>query len=305
MLHADVLKVLRKQGYGLVGKHSAVKPCHWCREAIKNGRHCYKAKFYGVESHRCLQMTPTVAWCQQRCVYCWRPVELTVGAHDVPDPDDPDLIVEESVEQQRRFLQGYGHLEGEARKRWKESLEPRHAAISLAGEPTLYPRIGELIDAFHSHGFDTTFLVTNGLRPDRVEELEREPTQLYVSLDSPNEELHRRINRPTIPDSWDRIMRTLELLDSLSCRTVIRITAIKGWNMEGTAEEFGELLADVEPDYVEVKAFMCVGWAAFRMSPDNMPSHEEVREFAAEIAEHAGFELVDESPPSRVALLSS
>jgi len=304
-LMADgVVSVLRGQGYALVGRHSAVKPCHWCREAIKEGRHCYKARFYGVESHRCLQMTPAVAWCQQRCVYCWRPVEKTVGVSDVPDPDDPGEIVEGSVEAHRRLLQGYGHLEGEAGRRWRESLEPRHAAISLAGEPTLYPRIGELIEEFHKRGFKTTFLVTNGLRPDRLESLDEEPRQLYVSLDAPDESLHRRINRPVVPDSWDRILETLELLPSMSCRTVIRITAVKGWNMEGTAEGFARLVELAEPTFVEVKGFMAIGWAAFRMGPENMPEHGEVVGFARELAEACGYELVDESPPSRVALLA-
>ena len=32
---------------------------------------CYKHAFYGIESHRCMETTPSLA-CANKCVFCWR-----------------------------------------------------------------------------------------------------------------------------------------------------------------------------------------------------------------------------------------
>lgn len=32
---------------------------------------CYKHTFYGIESHRCMETTPSLA-CANKCVFCWR-----------------------------------------------------------------------------------------------------------------------------------------------------------------------------------------------------------------------------------------
>lgn len=32
---------------------------------------CYKHSFYGIESHRCMETTPSLA-CANKCVFCWR-----------------------------------------------------------------------------------------------------------------------------------------------------------------------------------------------------------------------------------------
>ncbi|HRU81722.1 MAG TPA: hypothetical protein P5168_04145, partial [Candidatus Methanomethylicus sp.] len=66
------LRTLRAQGYRTVGGHSAVKVCHWAKEALNGGEMCYKGRFYGISSHRCLQMSPAAAWCTNACLYCWR-----------------------------------------------------------------------------------------------------------------------------------------------------------------------------------------------------------------------------------------
>ena len=65
---------LEKSGYRFVGSHghAAVKTCHWTRQSIVDKGVCYKEKFYGIESHRCLQMSPAVPNCQQECECCWR-----------------------------------------------------------------------------------------------------------------------------------------------------------------------------------------------------------------------------------------
>jgi tRNA wybutosine-synthesizing protein 1 len=302
MLPADVKQLLEKQGYRLAGRHSAVKLCTWLRKSIRGKGFCYKQKFYGIESHRCLQMTPAVAWCTHRCVFCWRNTDATLGT-GMDSFDDPETIINEAVERQRELVSGFGGVEDkEGRKKYLEARNPRHAAISLAGEPTIYPDIGGLIDAFHERGF-TTFLVTNGTFPERLEGLDVLPTQLYVSLVAPNEEVYGRTCFPLIKDGWRRINETLELLPSIGTRKVIRLTLVKGINMSGV-EGYARLIEKARPDFVEAKAFMFVGGSRHRLSLENMPSHDEIRGFAEEIAREISYDVKDEKEDSRVVLLS-
>ena len=57
------------------------------------------------------------------------------------------------------------------------------------------------------------------------------------------------------------------------------------------------------PDFVEVKAYMCVGSSRERLTLDNMPTFDEVKDFASKIGDACGKELVNESEISRVVLL--
>lgn len=68
-------------------------------------------------------------------------------------------------------------------------------------------------------------------------------------------------------------------------------------------EEYAKLIKKANPDYVEVKAYMYVGSSRERLTMDNMPSFDEVKEFAKKIGENCGKEIVNESQVSRVVLL--
>ena len=53
-----VKQKLKKAKYG-VFNHSAVELCHWTKKSFSDGGSCYKHKFYGISTHRCMEMTPT------------------------------------------------------------------------------------------------------------------------------------------------------------------------------------------------------------------------------------------------------
>src|SRR5216110_2242418 len=74
-MDSEKQEVLERQGYRIVGEHSGVKLCHWTKASLTKGVGCYKQTFYGIESHRCLQMTPTVDACNLACQFCWRTQE--------------------------------------------------------------------------------------------------------------------------------------------------------------------------------------------------------------------------------------
>lgn len=303
----ELIESLKKHRYQIVGHHSAVKRCRWLYESLIHDRPCYKQKFYGIKSHQCIQMTPSLFYCTQRCLFCWRAQsnDLNISWNESAPLtwDSPEEIVEGCIRAQLNLLSGYkGNLKVDSQK-LMEALRPRHAAISLTGEPTLYESISGLIEAFHKRGF-TTFLVTNGTVPEALAKLSSEPTQLYISVCAPNKKVHEKVCRPIVPDAWESINKTLELLPSFKCPTVIRITAVRGLNME-PIEDYVRLIEKANPTYIEPKAFMHVGFSRLRLSYDHMPSHREIREFAQKIAESTGYRVIDESVDSRVVLLSS
>ncbi|MBN1159983.1 MAG: 4-demethylwyosine synthase TYW1, partial [Candidatus Diapherotrites archaeon] len=88
-LTKEQIEKLEKQQYRVVGNHSVVKICEWCKKSLRGEGVCYKQKFYGIKSHRCLQMSPALL-CDQRCLFCWRDTSIFnslgwIGAVDNPE----------------------------------------------------------------------------------------------------------------------------------------------------------------------------------------------------------------------------
>lgn len=291
-----LVDLLKKQGYHIIGRHGAIKPCLWLNRSIKAQGSCYKAQFYGISSHRCVQMTPCIA-CNQRCLHCWRPVE---EPYTIESWDRPEVIVEQALAEQRRFVSGYGGTETADKAIWKEAFQPKHAAISLVGEPTLYPYLSELVELFTERSM-STFIVTNGTRPDVLEKIS--PSQLYMSLDAPDHETYLAACNP-VGDLWGKVEESLEVLGSRpDQRRAVRITLVKGLNMKDPAG-YARQISKAKPDYVEVKAYMHLGYSRYRLTREAMPRHPEVVCFAQEIAEECGYKVAMDVELSRVVLLS-
>jgi len=58
----------------------------------------------------------------------------------------PDVIVGNLMEERRRLIMGHYGDERNDKSKLDESLLPSHYAISLSGEPTMYPQLPELIN---------------------------------------------------------------------------------------------------------------------------------------------------------------
>ncbi len=288
-------ETLARQGYHLVGG-GAVKPCLWLNRAMRGGEQCYKHHFYGISSHRCVQMTPTLQ-CNHLCLHCWRPID-----HPQPEkePLEPSALLEGILAGQKKFLSGYGGAKTTDPARLAEAREPRHVALSLMGEPTLYPYLPELLEIIRRRGM-TSFLVSNATRPEVLADLR--PTQLYLSINAPDQDLYRHVCRPA-GDFWPKVLESLQGLSDHRCRSVIRLTLARGLNL-GRPEDFARLISKADPDFVEAKAYMHLGRSRDRLSREAMPSHAEILEFASALGRALGYELEADVPLSRVALLSS
>ena len=68
----------------------------------------------------------------------------------------------------------------------KKANNPIHCALSLVGEPIMYPHIGEFLDLLHGRGI-SSYLVTNATFPDAIKTLPP-VTQLYTSIDGSTKE---------------------------------------------------------------------------------------------------------------------
>ena len=397
----EFVETYTKTTYRIVGnnKHSAIKPCHWLEQKLLTGRsnrNCYKGVF-GIESHRCLQNSPSMPFCNHQCVFCWRDIELgSLGGDFKVEPDEPKDLIDDMLRHHediiknhlplRRYLDNYEimldilhymliHDEGESisslsrnlhisknkverainllknqqfltpkgdslntyiiepevsccidsreeveklihralttpdeiMQTHAEAMYPNHAAISLDGEPLLYPHISNLVEEFRNRDM-TTFIVSNGTLPKVINDMDSLPTQLYITLPAPNESLYKKVCRPMIKQGWRNLVDTLGQLNSLSCRTLIRLTAIKNLNLnEGLIEDYVKLIKNANPHFFEIKGFTLQARALLisdRMKENKSlqyyyPDYEYLKQIALKFEEIGNFPLIYTNKASR------
>lgn len=306
-----MLQALKKAKYG-VADHSTVDLCHYTKKSFRNEGDCYKHKFYGISTHRCMEFSPAGMHCENRCVYCWRPMEFYDSMKMEPEKvAEPEEIVTKLMQERRKLIVGHYGDSRNDKKKIDESLIPQHYAISLSGEPTMYPKLPGLIKYLKS--LQTTksiFLVTNGQEPEMLQKLADEdalPTQLYLSTNAANYESFMRVNRPKYKDSWERWNTSLKMLSKLNTRTVLRITLIRDYNdQDEIIPAYSSLLRESNAHFIEVKSYMHVGRSTNRLEHSNMLEMDEIRHFAEKLAKQSGiFSKMDESVISRIVVLQN
>ena len=193
MLSTTHKKSLQKQGYKIIGSHSGVKLCRWTKSMLRGRGGCYKHTFYGIASHRCMEMTPSMA-CANKCVFCWRHHKNPVTREWRWAYDQPEMLISEAIERHQKMIKTCKGIPGVVPERFEEAFNVRHCALSLVGEPIIYPEINEFVRLLHSRSI-SSFMVTNAQFPDKIENLVP-VTQLYVSIDAATEESLKKIVRP-------------------------------------------------------------------------------------------------------------
>jgi len=397
----DFVESYIKTTYRIIGnnKHTAIKPCHWLEQRLmtgRNNRNCYKGVF-GVESHRCLQNTPSLPFCNHQCVFCWRDIELgSIGSDFIVEPDEPKELINEMIRHQqdiiknhlplRRYLDNYEimidilffmllqnkahnvnslsdnlHISKNKVERainllknqefikpiensinnfmldteisccidsrdeierlikleltnpddimtaHAEAMNPNHAAISLDGEPLLYPKMSQYIEEFRNRGI-TTFIVTNGTLPQKIESLDHLPSQFYITIAAPNQNVYKKICRPMIKNGWTEIMKSLELVQSLSCRSLIRLTAVKNLNLKDDfIKDYVKIIERANPNFFEIKGFTLQAKALLvkeRLKSEEsiqyyFPDYEYLESIALKFEEIGNFPLIYRNKASR------
>ncbi|MCV0373834.1 MAG: 4-demethylwyosine synthase TYW1 [Nitrosarchaeum sp.] len=302
---------LKKAKYG-VADHSTVELCHWTKKSFKHEGSCYKHKFYGISTHRCMEFSPAGMHCENRCVYCWRPMEFYDSLKMEPEHvSEPEEILQKLMAERKKLIMGYYGDSRNDKQRLDESLLPSHYAISLSGEPTMYPKLPELIKYLKSlKETKSIFLVTNGQEPDMIQRLQDSdalPTQIYLSTNAADYESFMRINKPKYEDSWERWNRTLGMLKDLNTRTVLRITLIRDYNdQKDMIPAFAAMFEKASPHFIEIKSYMHIGRSTNRLEYSNMLEMDEVRDFSQGIVDNCKtFSVMDESFVSRIVVLQN
>ncbi len=294
----SIKKELEGKKYAVVGNSSGVQICNWTKKSLKNEGSCWKEKFYGIKSHRCCQFSPSLMWCEHKCVHCWRPIELSLGK-TIENVDDPVKILNEIVLARKKLIMGFKGLDKVNKKKFEEACTPSLYTFSLAGEPTLYPRLDEMISEIRKRGA-ISFIVTNGQNPEMILKLQKNkslPTQLTLSTNAPNKELYDKWHNSCNKDAWERFNQTVEVLGKLKgkCRRCIRLTLVKPGtdlnsklkNLTNMTDElvpqYVSIIERSKPDFVHIKGFTSIGYARYRMGTDKMPWFVEVRKYAKKI----------------------
>jgi len=296
MISKKTKESLEKMHYGIAGNHSAVQVCRWTKNSLNGKGACWKEKFYGIKSHRCCQMSPAVIWCENSCLHCWRTIDENC-AKDMKNVEinKPKYIIDEILKQRKKLMTGFKGDNKISRKKYFEAIEPTLFTFSLSGEPTLYPKLGELIREIRKRKA-VTFVITNGLNPEMLKKLEKEkslPTQLTISMNAPNEKLYSIWHRSKKKDAWKEFNKSLEIMKKLKGKTrrAIRLTLVRpSTNSEGFGKidnmseelipQYANLIKKAEPDFVHVKGFKSIGYSRKRFDYSRQPFDKEIQIFA-------------------------
>jgi len=224
---------------------------------------------------------------------------------------EPEVILTKLMAERKKLINGYYGDSRNDKERLDESLLPAHYAISLSGEPTMYPKLPKLIKYLKTlKATESIFLVTNGQEPDMIQKLQDEdalPTQLYLSTNAADYESFLKINKPKYDDSWERWNRTLDMLEHLDTRTVLRVTLIKNYNdQKEMIPAFADMFRKANPHFIEIKSYMHIGRSTNRLEHSNMLEMHEVQRFSNQVAKESKiFSIMDESIISRISILQN
>jgi len=196
--------------------------------------------------------------------------------------DDAKLVFNGLVQNHYDMIKQFKGVPGVTPEALAEAKKLRHAALSLVGEPIMYPEMDKFIGMLHENGI-SSFLVTNGTFPECIASI-RTVTQLYLSVDAPTEKSHKQVDRPLFKDAWARFLKSCENLSKRKERTIFRLTMVKGWN-DDEIEQYAQLVQLGRPDFIEIKGVTYCGnsWAGNTednqvLALKNVPFHEEVVE---------------------------
>jgi len=81
--------------------------------------------------------------------------------------DEPEMIIEGALANHYKMINEFRGVPGVSAERIKEGLRARHCALSLVGEPIMYPKINRFLNLLHEKEI-SSFLVTNAQFPDAI-----------------------------------------------------------------------------------------------------------------------------------------
>uniref|UniRef100_A0A8C9KIQ6 tRNA 4-demethylwyosine synthase (AdoMet-dependent) n=1 Tax=Panthera tigris altaica TaxID=74533 RepID=A0A8C9KIQ6_PANTA len=272
------------------------------REALTKQGEDRQERSHFIPHHRCMETTPSLA-CANKCVFCWRHHTNPVGTEWRWKMDQPEMILKEAIENHQSMIKQFKGVPGVREDRFEEGMMVKHCALSLVGEPIMYPEINRFLKLLHECKI-SSFLVTNAQFPVEIRNL-KPVTQLYVSVDASTKDSLKKIDRPLFKDFWQRFLNSLKALAAKQQRTVYRLTLVKAWNVD-ELQAYAELVTLGNPDFIEVKGVTyCGESSASSLTMANVPWHEEVVHFVRElVALIPNYEIACEHEHSNCLLIA-
>ena len=245
--------------------------------------------------------------------------------------DPPEMLVEGALQNHYKMIKQMRGVPGVLPERFEEGFQVRHCALSLVGEPIMYPEINTFTELLHEKGI-SSYLVTNAQFPEEMKTL-KPVTQLYISIDASTKDALKAVDRPLNRDFWERFTSCIEQLALRLERTVFRLTLgrpkdyiqvtylnctihdfglhissfylVKGWNAE-EIDNYAKLVLMGKPDFIEVKGVTYCGTSkASKLTMENVPWHEEVIFFVQKLADQLpDYEIACEHEHSNCILIS-
>lgn len=214
----------------------------------------------------------------------WRHHTNPVGKEWRWQVDNPEMILENGIANHRKMINEMRGVPGVLPERLTEANTVRHCALSLVGEPIMYPHINQFVKLLHEENI-SSFLVTNAQFPDRIRDMDP-VCQLYVSIDASTQESLKAVDRPLFPDFWERFIGSLEALKGKLQRTVYRMTLVKTFNMKEVVE-YAKLVRIARPTFIEIKGMtFCGKNNASGITLRDVPLHQEVKAFGEQLCQY-------------------
>ena len=105
-----------------------------------------------------METTPSLA-CANKCVFCWRHHSNPVGTEWKWAMDEPELILEGALENHYKMIKQMKGVPGVLPERYQEGFQVKHCALSLVGEPIMYPEINKYLDLLHSKSISSFMVI--------------------------------------------------------------------------------------------------------------------------------------------------
>ena len=111
-----------------------------------------------------------------------------------------------------------------------------------------------------------------------------------------------------IKNGWEKIMETMNIIESLSCRTLVRLTAVKNVNInEEIIKDYIKIIEKANPNFFEIKGFTLQAKALLineRLKSGEslkyyFPDYEYLFEIAQQFEQIGNFPLIYKNEPSR------
>ena len=116
-----------------------------------------------------------------------------------------------------------------------------------------------------------------------------------------------------IKDGRNRVLDSMDLIESLDCRTLIRLTAVKDLNIsENFIKDYAKIIEKANPNFFEIKGFTLQAKALLikerlkseRPIQDYFPDYNYLHEIALKFEEFSNFPIIYANETSRDILFA-